>query len=807
MPKKISKTKAELSHKVFLSKDYYSDIVKPEMLHAILIRCPQPGIKITNIDLSFLPSDYYFFTSRDIPGKNLIRTLDVTTTIFAEDFIRYKGEPVGILCGENKDKLKSLAAELSSSFTELKQNAQTDSEKTEKILARRTVKTGVFETIKELDSIEFSEQFLSDNKELNPEDNIRVYSEWKQEDFFPDWNENTGAFCYMDGKQLTVLSPTKWPSHLKQSICEALGIEDEKIILKKTQIQKTNFNGTWRTTAAAVQTAIASFITGKPVKLIFSKQEQKDYMDSKINLKIRHLSSVNKENIITAMAIDIDSDAGYCNPYAQEFIDRVILSSVSVYNPQSLYIRAQIRSSDNPPTSIYPEVIDSSGYCAVETHLQKIADAADCLPDELRQKNICTGKNILHSPFNYKLTDPLKILDPIITQSSFKRKYSAYNLDSRYLILNQDDAFFSLTRRGIGFSFAIDGSGYYGSSIYSQTQNMEATLEKDGTLSIHSPVPGAAVIEIWKNLCAEMLELKQDSVKILTELPDDQIPDLPENVYNNVSIMTVLLKKCCQEIQKKRFLNPLPIHASKSITSSMKKNWKKDSFSGMPFHTVSYGGAIIEIENNPLTMGISVKGIWIVIDCGQIMSIKAAEKAVKIAIQNELKNLITDEELYCSNVKINFIQSGNNPGQIGEIIHSLIPSAFANALSQILCTNINEIPCSLNQIYTLSINSKKALEEKLKKQAQEEQKTEENQQLTEIEQSIQDIQKPLQEIISEMEENRQEQKLLKQEEFNEKAEEISKADDEAIKILLEQEALKQKQEEKPEEDKEQEQDK
>lgn len=771
MPEKKSKSKKEQSHKVFLSKEFYSDLTRQNMLFAKLVRSPQKNIRISNIDLSLLPENYYFFTSRDIPGKNLVQTLNTKTKIFCEDFVSYVGEPIGILVGENKDEVENLSELISMSFLQKEENI---SNFKSELLFSRTVKTGTF-----------SEEQKSESEQTPPQEELKtVSSTWTFQEQSFDFNETSGAFCYTEGQTLNVMTPTKWPFHLKQNLCEVLNIPEENIIIKKTQIQNSNFNGTWKISILAIQTALAALKLGRPVKLILSKKEQKLYIENKIKFCIKHESQISKENKIVSEKIFISADAGFQNPYAKEYLDRIVLSSISVYNPKNIFIDARIITSQNPPTSIYPETIDAGGYQAIESHLQKIATELKILPQEVRQINIQDTKSVLYSPFNYKIQKKISIFEPILKQSNFSRKYASSLLENRYLLSTENSTFSSLTRKGIGLSFSPNGSSYFGSSEFDTKQTLETTLALDGTFTIHSHIPSPTISEIWKQTASKILDISHDNIKIINEFPDDEIPDLPENVYSNISVMTQLLRKCCLDIQKKRFNLPLPIHTEKSISPAMKKNWNNLKFQGQPFYSTSFGGAILELELNPLTLSIKITGLYISIDCGEILSLKHAENSIRLEIQRELKFLLKDCPLYCENINIIFVESSSNPSQINEIIHNLIPPAFANALSVLLNTQIESLPISTEQIFSILNESKKSLNETKNQENQisesenKENKNSEN--TNEIQASISEIQKVIEKIEEEKQEN-----LETTEELQKKAQEISKADEEAIKFLME----------------------
>lgn len=771
MPRKSVKNKNQ-SGKIFLVKEFYSDLQRQNMLYAKIVRSPQKNIKITNIDLSILPENYFYFTSRDIPGENYVKTLNTKTNIFSSDLTNYVGEPIGILVGEDIEILEELSVKISNSFI---QNKINESIFIPEILAEKTIKTGIFIEKNILTEEAKNESETVKNSEKN------IISTWEYIDSSTNFTEPSGAVAFFDGQILTVLAPTKWPFHLKQNLSTVLNIPEENIIIKKTQIQNSNPNGTYKISILAIQTALASLKTGKPVKLILSKEEQKLFIDNKIKIKITHESKVLEDGTISSCKIKIFADVGFQNPYTKELIERLVISSISIYNPQNLLIQAKVQNSQNPPTSINPETLDADGFNAIENHIHQIATECSLLPVEVRKINFQDSKKTLYSPFNYKIQNISSIFEQILSESNFNRKYSAFLLDSKYLLTENNYAFYSLTRRGIGLSFTPYGQGYFGSLEFDLKQSIETTLSLDGTFSIHSHLPSPAVSEIWKKTASKILEIPNENVKIINEFPDDEIPDIPENFYSNLSVMTQLLRKCCNEIQRKRFKNPLPLNSVKSITPAMKKSWNSQNFSGIPFFSTSYASAIIELQINPLTFSISIKEIWVTINCGEIISQKIAENAVRLATEKELNSLVKDSNLFCRKININFVQTNSNPGQIGEIIHNLIPSAFSNALSQVLCTQITKLPISTEEIFNIYKNVKINSEKNEKNE-----EIQENQPPVsdEIEQSIIKMQEPLKNIIEQIEEQKQEN-AEKIEEEKEKKEKIQKADEKAVKLVME----------------------
>ena len=93
-----------------------------------------------------------------------------------------------------------------------------------------------------------------------------------------------------------------------------------------------------------------------------------------------------------------------------------------------------------------------------------------------------------------------------------------------------------------------------------------------------------------------------------------------------------------------------------------------------------------------------------------------------MAVQKIFNSLIDDETIEVQNLKISFIQSEENPCQIGELVYHLIPSAYSQALSQALNCEINYLPLKADSIFEKIREQKKLLKEMEEKKKTAEEK-------------------------------------------------------------------------------------
>lgn len=547
---------------------------------------------------------------------------------------------------------------------------------------------------------------------------------WTQEISSQNWQQNEGVFCYMEGSSIHIYVPTKWTYLTQKSVAEVLGINFENVFIHKTKTSGVYPTGLWKTTQIALQAATVCYITRKPVKLVLSKQEQNLYMKPGVTTKFDYKVAVKPDGHIFAMKILIDIDVGSDNPFAQEITDRITLASCNYYKTENLYIYTKTHTSRMPPTTISIKVADSQSFFAIENEIQTISNRINILPDEIRllnaniqEKNKIEKKSAkkqkndedekIKFPFDIQVGNVSDVLSSVIKKSDFNRKYASFSMEAKARLENNSQAFFALPLRGIGLASGYVVSGYNGNSVFDYYSKIEITLTTEDKLIIHCIKPSDEIQKIWKKTAAEILQIPEEDIIINSEFQIDQLPENPEDTISSLGIMNELIRKCCLDIQKKRFHQPLPISAKRSVPRTSKAKWNKEDFCGTPYLATSFASTVVEVELDTYNYNEKIKGIWVTIDCGELYDQEAALRTIKLEIQQELSMLVKGKTVSCNQINISFVKSNNKSGQIGALIHNTLPAAFSSALSLALATQLNELPCTEDLLFNLIKNRTK----------------------------------------------------------------------------------------------------
>lgn len=710
---------------------FYSDFTKENCLYAVLVRSPVQNGKIKSITIENLPEGYYFYTAKDIPGSKLMSFNKTSTKIFGYDNIVYEGEPLGILFGPDEQTVYSLleSVNITSDVENLEsalKNVINNQDSTETfkefveqlndmpsldtvideshvttdhnvVVATREIKSGLYKenSIQEADEKLFSEAFYTSE------------NTWIEKQKAPQWRETEGAFCYTEGEKLHVYVPTKWTYFTQKTIANILNINPQLIYIHKTKTASTYTNGLWRTSQIAAQVAVAAFLSKKPVKLVFSQKEQETFMIPGVKCEFTYKSAINKEGILTALKINVDVDIGSSNPFAQEITDRIAIATCNYYKPENLYILVNTHTSKKPPTTISQRIIDSQAFFAIENQIQEICYQTNIFPDELRLLNSVQNKSDTKQnpfPFNIPVFNTEEVLQSVLKNSDFNRKYASFHMEALDRLQNSSKSFFALPLRGIGVATGYNSSGYAGESAFTYKSKIDVTLNSDEKLVIHAIKPSEVIQNIWKTTAAEILQIPKQNIQINSDFNIDEIPEAPEESISSIGIMTECIKKCCNDIQKKRFHQPLPITASKTLVPYVSKNWNKDTFEGIPYYSTSFISTVVEVELDTYTYGEKIKGIWVSICCGELFDEQAALRSIKMEIQQELTTLVKGKTVSCDSMNISFIKTNGKSGQLSGLIHNTLPAAFSSALSLALTTQLTELPCTESQLFELIKN-------------------------------------------------------------------------------------------------------
>jgi CO/xanthine dehydrogenase Mo-binding subunit len=699
---------------------FVDDIMIPDCLYALTIRAPMAKGRLNSLECPPLPSGYTLIQGKDIPGTNQLDQFPVP--IFAVETISYIGEPVALLVGPDMGKLQEYAAQCKVIANEDTPFFFQDLPDAEGVLAERTLRIP--------------------QDELDPEEDIPhttvqgTYQTGIQEHWYAD---PQGAVAVYTGEMsparpMVIHSATQWPLHVKRSVSQVLKVPLNEVVVEATALGVHLDGKLWYPSLIACQAALGAYITHKPVKLVLTREEDFRYSPKRHFTMIGIRSTLGKSGEILETAITVKTDLGAQGVFTDEILDQTCLGSLGAYRISPFNLKGTALTTNIPPQGPLAGFGLSQGFFAMERHVSRIADALHQDPAAWRKHHVFPKHSSLAIGAPVKTAPVELLIDTTAAKSDYYRKWAAYEL-LRSHRHGRSWAVKDESPRGIGIALAYQGNGFLYPPDDEVSYELEVCLETDGSLEIHSAFCNAEYAQLWRKIAGEILSIDADLIRIQAGTAG-QIPDSGSASHSRYfAELSSLLEKTCQTIQQRRFQVPLPITERGYYASSLKVPWKGTS--SVPFNRLynehalarlGWGAAVVEVVIDPIAYTPIIRGIWLGIAGGRILSEKQARRTLSYSAIQAL-GWATQERLFYTEgeiperlfytygiqdpediplIQVDFIgQDTGEPQSIEELPFSSIPAAYVQAVSQAMDHPFETIPLGAQEIWEVENQRKK----------------------------------------------------------------------------------------------------
>jgi CO/xanthine dehydrogenase Mo-binding subunit len=281
--------------------------------------------------------------------------------------------------------------------------------------------------------------------------------------------------------------------------------------------------------------------------------------------------------------------------------------------------------------------------------------------------------------------------------------------------------------RGIGIALGYQGSGLLYPGVDKGNYSIELTLEKDGSLQIKTSMVSSDdnYSRVWPAMAAEILAIEGDMVRIINNAaaPDSG----PATASRNIAVLTRLVEQACLAIRKLRFRDPLPITVRKTVRPQKNPLWEAripppegKSLDAAGLARPGWASAVVEVEIDPVEYIPKIRGVWMAVDGGKIISEERARRALKISAVQALGWAFREQIAYSGGaltqaqferydipspgeippVHIDFIWNDTSgPKGIGELPFTCVPAAYVQAVSQAMDHHFQSIPLRREDIW------------------------------------------------------------------------------------------------------------
>jgi CO/xanthine dehydrogenase Mo-binding subunit len=511
----------------------------------------------------------------------------------------------------------------------------------------------------------------------------------------------------MEQDRLLVIAPTQWPYHVRNTVAAATGLPPDRVVVSLPEMSTHKDSRIWYPSLVAAHCALLTQASGQAVKLVLRREETGLAGPRRAPARIRIRTALDKNGTPIAEEIQLRLDGGAFPLMADELLDRALLGSAGPYRNANVRVAAQVVESSNPPMDCFLGLGLAQGAFASETHASRIAELSQIDPFRWKSENLIKEGESFPTGGTPASYPPHELLDRVAALSDFRRKHAAYEMRKKRRDTIREK---NQSLRGIGLSISFQGGGFYGREDLEASFSVIVRLEADGRLLIFTSgvsIDGAAR-KIWQDSAWRILGIERKSI-VCKEMTTDEVPDSGPSAFSrNITIIDVLVERCCQTIARRRFRSGLPIEVKKSYRKPRAHRWSAETLTGLPFPALSWAASVVECEVDPVTFETDIRGIWTAVSCGELLNPAVARKTIENGIFHAI--------LWCSSthgslrdprfetlppITIEFVTPDTRApsGGIEELAGSIIPSAYVSAVAQATGRYFDSLPITPELIH------------------------------------------------------------------------------------------------------------
>ncbi len=327
--------------------------------------------------------------------------------------------------------------------------------------------------------------------------------------------ETFRSFSYLDQwNRLVVISSTQVPFHIKRQLALALGLPSGRIRVIKPRVG--GGFGAKQTSVTEIFAAIVTIKTGKPAKILYTRQES--YMASNSRHAMRGTVKIgaDRDGTIRALTLDALSDQGAYSLHGWTTLGLVGEKSLPLYNKLE-YARfdAQVIYTHKMPAGAFRGYGATQGAFFVESIVNELAAELQMDPVDLRLKNIVReGEKTV--AFNKEILS--SALDRCIIRGK-----ELIDWDNKFTVRELPDG----RIRAVGMAITMQGSGI--ANIDTSTVKVQFNESGDFSLLMSPTDIGTGTDTVLTQMAAEVLNTSLKN--IITIVADTDITPYDPGSY------------------------------------------------------------------------------------------------------------------------------------------------------------------------------------------------------------------------------------------------------------------------------------
>ena len=442
--------------------------------------------------------------------------------------------------------------------------------------------------------------------------------------------ETFRTYTYMDhNRRLNIVSSTQIVFHVRRIIANALGIPKSRIRVTKPRIG--GGFGAKQTSVSEVYPAFVTWKTGKPAKIIFTREESMTASSPRHAMELHVRMGADRDGKLRAIDVYTLSNTGAYGEHGPTTVGLSGHKSIPLYHDLEAYRFAyDVVYTNRMSAGAYRGYGATQGTFAVETAANELAAKLGMDPVAFRLKNMVRQGDVM--PAYYGETATSCALDRCLLRAK-----ELMGWDEKYPCRDMGNG----KVRSVGVAMTMQGSGISGVDVGSATLK----LNDAGfyTLLIGSADMGTGCDTILAQIAAECLDCDLDLITVRAADTDTSPYDSGSYASSTTYVTGKAVEQACEKMRQKITESGAAMlgcpAAQAEFDGSVVKNladgsqvtlaeigWKSQSgFSGDLEVTVTHSSPVspppymvgmAEIELDKETGSVQVINYVGVVDCG-----------------------------------------------------------------------------------------------------------------------------------------------------------------------------------------------
>jgi CO/xanthine dehydrogenase Mo-binding subunit len=522
-----AKPRPDARDKVTGHEQFVADMVFPHMLFGAVVRSTRPHAKIRSIHTDTaiaLPGVTIILTAKDVPGNNVIPVVFRDQPLLADGIVRYIGEPVALVAAETHEQALRAAAAVEIEYDDLP--AVFDP-----LEARNHPAVNIYND----DNIFKHLQIIKgDADKALTKCDVIIENEYVTPVQEHVYLETQGMIAVpQPASVMQVYGSMQCPFYVREAVAEVLGIP-----LSNAHIIQTSTGGAFGgkedvPSLPAAQSALLAYHARRPVKLIYSRDEDIESTSKRHASRIKAIHGATKDGTLLVIKMEYVIDGGAYATLSPIVLFRGVVHAAGPYVCPNIDIQGYAVATNQVPAGAFrgfgsPQVLFAAGR-----QMDELAKALGMDPVEFLRKNLlregnrtATGQQLLFS------VGAEETLEKAAVCSKWEEKF---NREKRQVTTPSGETKYY----GIGVSSILYGVGLGAGGEHLARTGAAVSVHEDGSVSfaVGTTEIGQGMKMVLSQIVAETLGTILDAVSML---PTDttRVPDSGPTVASRATTMS-----------------------------------------------------------------------------------------------------------------------------------------------------------------------------------------------------------------------------------------------------------------------------